>query len=138
MATIKSDATPGLSTVVLAYDPNDQELEPGIAILEVPFGSGGGTGCNCGTQDAAAASINLTSSSTVNLSFGGQSQIQAAVLDATGNTLSTAAIVYCSDNTSIAEVNINGEISATGFGTGTANITVCHGNLNQTVVVNLQ
>ena len=138
LATIKSDATPGLSTVVLAYDPNDQELEPGIAILEVPFGSGGGTGCNCGTQDAAAASINLTSSSTVNLSFGGQSQIQAAVLDATGNTLSTAAIVYCSDNTSIAEVNINGEISATGFGTGTANITVCNGNLNQTVVVNLQ
>ena len=137
LVTIKSNATGGMLTFVYAYDPNDTDLEPGVAMLDVAMGSGGPGGCDCGTQDAAAASISISSPTTLSLSMGGQAQIQAQVLDAAGNAVSGASITYCSDNIQLANVDTNGLISATGLSSGTANITVCHGNLSQTIVVNL-
>lgn len=95
------------------------------------------TGCNCGNQDAAASSITLSSSNTVTLSVGQTSQIQAEVVDAQGNPVSGASLTYCSDNIQVADVSSGGKITATGF-SGTATITVCHGNLSKTVSVTLQ
>lgn len=138
MVSIKSNASPGLVTFVVASDANDPEVQSGISTVSVAIGSGGGSGgsCNCGTQNADAVNIDLSSSSTVNMSVGQTSQIQATVVDAQGAAVSGAQLVYCSDNVQVADVDASGEITATGF-SGTANITVCHGNLSKTVVVNL-
>ncbi|MGH1334624.1 MAG: Ig-like domain-containing protein [Aureispira sp.] len=135
--TMKSNAQIGLATVLIATDKTDPEVG-GSSSISVAVGSGGGTGCSCGSQAAGAASINLTSPSTVSLSLGQTAQIQATVVDALGNPVSGAALVYCSDNVQVADVDFQGSISATGFGANTANITVCHGNLSQTIVVNTQ
>jgi hypothetical protein len=135
LATVKSDATIGLITYVIASHPSDPDISPGVGVLSVAISSGG---CSCGAQDPSAASLNLTSSSTVTLNFGQTAQIQAEVLDASGNPVSGAALVYCSDNLQVADVDFNGEISATSFSSNTATVTVCHGNLSQTITVNVQ
>lgn len=134
LATVKSSASPGLMTYVMASHPSDPDIEPGVGILSIALS----TGCNCGTQDPLATSLNLNSPNTVTLSLGQTAQIQAEVLDNTGNPISNAAIVYCSDNVQMADVNTTGEITATSFTSGTANITVCHGNLSKNITVNIQ
>jgi len=103
LATVKSSATIGLITYVMASDPSDPDIEPGLATLSVAISSGGSGGCSCGTQDVAAATL-----------------------------------VYCSDNLQVADVDFNGEISATSFTSNTATITVCHGNLSKTITINVQ
>jgi hypothetical protein len=135
LVTVKSNATLGLITYVMASDPSDPDISPGIGVLSVAVSSGN---CNCGTQDAAATGLNLISPNSVNVSFGQTAQIQAEVVDAFGNPISTAALVYCSDNVQVADVDFNGEISATSFTSNTATITVCHGNLSKTITVNVQ
>ena len=135
LATVKSNATLGLITYVIASHPSDPDIEPGVGVLSVAVSSGN---CNCGAQDIAAASLNLTSPNNVTLSIGQTAQIQAEVLDNSGNPISNAALVYCSDNVQVADVDFNGEISATSFNAGTATITVCHGNLSETITVNVQ
>lgn len=137
LVSVKSSATIGLITYVMASDPSDPDISPGVGVLSVAVSSGGGN-CNCGTQDAAAASLNLISSDNVTLSLGQTAQIQAEVLDASGNPISSAALVYCSDNVQVADVDFNGEISATSFMSNTATITVCHGNLSKTITVDVQ
>lgn len=134
LATVKSNATPGLITYVMASHPSDPDISPGVGALSVAVS----TGCNCGTQDPNAASLNLISPSSVTVSLGQNAQIQAEVLDASGNPISNAALVYCSDNIQMADVNFNGEITATSFTSGTATVKVCHGNLSQTITVNVQ
>lgn len=131
--TMKSNAQAGLITNVFATDPNDSEIT-GAASISVAVG----TPCNCGTQVAGAAAINLTSPSTVNLSFGQTAQIQATVVDAQGNAIPGAALAYCSDNAQVVNVDQLGQMVPSGFGVNTANVTVCHGNLSQTIVVNTQ
>jgi hypothetical protein len=135
LVTVKSNATLGLITYVMASDPSDPDISPGIGALSVAVSSGN---CNCGTQDAAAVSLNLISANSVTLTLGQTAQIQAEVLDASGNPISSAALVYCSDNVQAADVDFNGEISATSFTSSTATITVCHGNLSKTITVNIQ
>ncbi|WCL82258.1 Ig-like domain-containing protein [Saprospira sp. CCB-QB6] len=134
LATVKSSANPGMSTFVLATDANDSEVFPGVSMLSVAIASS----CNCGTADANAAGLNLTSSSNVTVGFGQTAQISAEVVDAAGAPLSNATITYCSDNIQVADVDASGEISGTSFTGGTANITVCHGNFSQTVTVTVQ
>lgn len=138
LATVKSSATLGLITYVMASHPSDPDISPGVGVLSVAISSGGGGNCACGTQDATAVSLNLISSNSVVLNFGQTAQIQAEVLDASGNPISGAALVYCSDNLQVADVDFNGEISATSFTSNTATITVCHGNLSKTITVDVQ
>lgn len=131
--TVKSNAQVGLIANLLATDPTDAEIT-GAASISVAVGSP----CNCGTQVAGATAINLTSPSTVTLSLGQTAQIQATIVDAQGNAISGAALAYCSDNAQVVNVDQAGQIVASGFGANTANVTVCHGNLSQTIVVNTQ
>jgi plastocyanin len=134
LVTMKSDAMPAMMTVLLVSDPNSTDTEAGAASIGVAMSSG----CNCGTRDAAAASIRLNSASSVTLSMGQTHQIQADVLDANGNVLSSASLNYCSSDIQVADVDATGEISATAFLPNTATVTVCHGNLSRTITVNVQ
>lgn len=137
LVTMKSNAQIGLLTVLLAEDKNDASIN-GAASVSVAIGSGGGSGCACGTAVANATGVNLTSSNAVTVSFGQNAQIQANVVDAQGNTISAANLVYCSDNVQVADVDSNGEISGTAFSGGTAVITVCHGTFSETINVTVQ
>ena len=134
LATVKSSATPGLMTFVIAYDANDAEIEPGVGTLSVAFSSS----CSCGTAAPTAANIVLSSASSLTLSFGQTAQIQAQVVDASGNAVPGATLNYCSSDVQVADVDFNGEISALSFTGGTATITVCHGNLSKTIAVTVQ
>lgn len=139
LVTMKSNAQVGLVATLIATDKSDAEVI-GAASISVALGTGGGGGggCNCGTQAAGATAINLVSPSNVTIGFGQTSQIQASVVDAQGNVVSGANLVYCSDNIQVADVDPQGSIFTTGFGANTANITVCHGNLTKTIIVNVQ
>lgn len=130
--TVKSNATPGLITFAMASDPNDAEIQPGVASISVAVASS----CNCGTANASAANINISSTTTVDLSLGQTAQIQAEVVDAQGNAVSGATITYCSDDVQVADVSISGEISVTAFAKNTTTLTLCHGSLSKTITVN--
>lgn len=134
LVSVKSSAIPGLFAPVIASKTNDPDVEPGVATLNVAVASS----CNCGTQAATAASINLTSANAVTIGSGVSSQIQATVVDAAGNPVSGATLTYCSDNIQVADVDFNGEITATSLTGGTATVTVCHGNLSKTITVTVQ
>lgn len=134
--TVKSDALGGLSTVLIAYDPNDPDMAEGAAIVEVAIGTLGG--CDCGTQDAAADDIIISNGTNLNLSLGQTHQIQAEVVDANGDPVSSAGLTYCSDNIQIADADFTGTINVVSVTGGTANITVCHGNISKTITVNVQ
>lgn len=139
--TMKNDAIPGLTTLVLASVPNNPEIEPGAATVMVATGSGGPGGCQCGSALSNAASIQLNSSASVTLSAFGMAQIDAEVLDANGNVLSNAQLVYCSSDVQVADVDFSGQITG-GFvmpgANNTATITICHGNLSVDVNVTVQ
>lgn len=134
LVTMKSDATPGMQTLLMVSDPNNADTEAGAASIGVAVSSG----CNCGTQDANAVSLRLNSAATVTLSMGQTHQIQADVLDVRGNVLSSAALNYCSADIQVADVDASGEITATAFLANTTTITVCHGSLRRTITVTIQ
>ncbi|MCH2044590.1 MAG: Ig-like domain-containing protein [Saprospiraceae bacterium] len=134
--TIKNNALGGLSTVLIAYDPNDADMAEGASMIEVAIGTLGG--CDCGTQNASAADIVISNGTTLNLGLGQQHQIQAQVVDANGDPVSGAGVTYCSDNIQIADADFSGNINVVSLTGGTANITVCHGNISKIVTVNVQ
>lgn len=65
LANVKSNATPGLITYVTAAHPSDPDIASGVGVLSVAIGSG----CNCGSQDPNAASLNLISPNNVTVSL---------------------------------------------------------------------
>jgi hypothetical protein len=124
LVTMKSSATVGLSTVVLAHAASPT-IEPGAALLTV-------SDCDCGTTTPGVTSISVTSS-TMNISMvGGPQTVNATALDASNNPVTTAAIHLCSDNPTVCSVSGNQIIPA---GPGTAIVTVCNGSVSTTITV---
>lgn len=126
--TIKSTASPGLQSFVLAYVDGVETIDAGVGTI----GVGIADPCNCGPNNPNVASISVAQTN-LNLSFGDQVQINAQALNASNQPVTGAAIVYCSDNDAVAVVDENGEVSATGL--GSAKITVCVGDKKATVNV---
>jgi uncharacterized protein YjdB len=133
LVTVRSNASPGLMTFVMASIPGNDNVQPGVGTISVALADQ----CNCGTADAAANSLSVSPAS-ITVGFGQTVQINAQVLDALGNPISGANIVYCSDNVQVASVDMNGEVSGMAFGGGTATIRVCHGNLSRNITVTIQ
>ena len=133
LVTMKSSATPGLSTILMATINGSTTIEPGVAMLMVAIAGS----CNCGSDVTGVDHIALTSASSVNLSMTGTitSQINAQAVDNLGAPVSGATIVYCSDNIAACNVDTNGLLTATGM--GTANIKLCVGSKQTTVTVNV-
>lgn len=131
LVTMRDNITPGVSTIVLASIPGNPDVEPGAAMILAAVSGP----CDCGTQNANATQLVLTSPSTITVGFGQQVQIQAEVRDASGAVISSAPITYCSNDLMAVDVDFDGNVTATGFG-GSTTVRVCHGNLSQTVTVN--
>src|SRR3712207_2563051 len=77
-----------------------------------------------GVQVAAAA---------MSLAVGDQAPVAAQVVDQDGRVMQGQAVVYSTDNVSVATVDANGMVRGTG--PGTANVTAAHGGSTATVRV---
>ncbi len=126
--TLKQSATPGMQSFVLAYVDGVETIDAGVGLISVGISDP----CNCGPNNPNVASVSVTQTN-LNLSFGGQVKINAQALNSSNQPVTSAAIVYCSNNEAVATVDENGEVSATGL--GTAKITVCVGDKKATVNV---
>ncbi|MFM7023360.1 MAG: Ig domain-containing protein [Flavobacteriales bacterium] len=122
--TIKGDAMPGMSSVVIATVPGASEYVGGAALVSVAIGGG----ADCGSGNPDVATITIAQGSSANLSITGTSQITltATAKDANNNIVANPALKFHSDNLQAASVDENtGVVTATG--PGTAVITVCSG-----------
>ncbi len=129
LVTVKSNATVGMISTVIATVPGKPELG-GAASVMVKLADIGG--CNCGSNVANVASISVPSTLTMS-SFGGTATLNPVALDASGNEVSGVTFNYCVDSSTIVSMFEN-TVNALGFA-GTATITVCVGDVSATVAV---
>jgi hypothetical protein len=134
LVTMRSTATPGLATMVIARTNSPTVMEGG-ATLTVSMSQGE----DCGTGNPDVATINVAQGNTINLSLISTPMVSLTVsaLDGTGNPVSgDPALKYNSSNINVATVGTDGTVTATGQGTAT--ITICSGTFaSKTVTVNV-
>lgn len=134
--TVNANATPGISSIVVAYVNNNMETA-GAAQVMVAVG-GGGDGPDCSQGDAAIETINITNGTSITLDpFNATHDIEFEALDGSGNPISNPTVVYHSDNMSVANVDSFGTITY-GGASGTATVTVCGPNASATITVTVQ
>ncbi len=129
VVTMRSSATPGLSSIVMASAASPT-VQPGVAMITVST-------CDCGTTAAGVTHIGVTSPTTVSLSIMSNptATISAQALDASNNPVSGATLHYCSDAMAVCSVDDSGNLVATS--PGTAIITICNGGVQTTITVNV-
>ncbi len=122
--TIKGDAMPGMSSVVIATVPGASEYVGGAALVSVAIS--GGSDCGTGNPDVATITIAQGSSANLSIMGGNQLSLTATAKDANNNVVANPALKYHSDNIGAANVDENTGV-VTASGPGTAIITVCSG-----------
>lgn len=130
LVTMKSDAMPGMMTIVIAYDINNPEVGGAAAIIAAVADE-----CDCGNghPDVSYITVNQTS---VNLDMMSNNnfQIEATAYNANNQPVQVQ-LVYCSNNIMAASVGSDGMIIA--GGEGEAIIKVCAGDVYQEITVNV-
>lgn len=127
LVTMKSSATVGMSTVVIAH-VSSPTIAEGAGLVMV-------SDCNCGTTTPGVTAIKVTGGTTINASLmGGPITINAAAVDASGNPVTGATLTYCSDN--MAVISVSGD-TIVPSGPGTATLTICNGSVQTTITVNV-
>ncbi len=122
LVTMKSNATVGMNSFLGAYSPSNPDIEAGVGILEVSnCDCGSGTGVITISPGQTTYSISLSTSSTVQVSA--------------GTFPLNMPLHYCSQDPAVISVDVNGLVTAVGPGTGT--VTICDGNVETTVTVNV-
>lgn len=133
LVTMKQDATVGMMTFLLGWVPGSK-YAVGVSTITASFFSS-----DCGTGNSSVTSIDITNGSTIDLNFTSNptGQVNAIAKDAGGNTVSSPALKYISDDTAVVIVDADtGELTAMGMGTAT--VTVCSGSYaSATVTVNV-
>ena len=133
LVSVKSDAIPGMMSFVVANITGNENLMGGAGFM-VSINTGGD--CDCGTGNPDIASISVPNNSITLSIIGGTSNVNATALDAFGNEVSDAGLVYCSDNTTVVAVDTDGTLIPVMV--GTASITICSGTISTTVDVTVQ
>jgi hypothetical protein len=129
LVTMKSSASIGLSTVVIAH-VSSPTIEEGAALVMV-------SDCNCGTTTPGVDHILVSGGTTMTISLtGGPVTVSAQAVDAGGNPVSGAAISLCSDNIAVCNVDATSN-TIIPSGPGTAIITVCNGSVSTQITVNV-
>lgn len=126
LVTMKSTATVGMATVVIAH-VSSPTIAEGAGLVMV-------SDCNCGAATPGLTSIGIGGGGnniTVSI-MSGSVTINAKPLDGSGNYISGATLTYCSDNLAVATVSGNTLVPV---GPGTATITVCSGSVQTTITV---
>ncbi len=129
LVTMKSSATVGLSTVVVAH-VSSPTIEAGAALVMV-------SDCDCGAGTPGVTNIKVTGSTTINVSLmGGPVVIDAQAVDASNMPVVGATLGMCSDNMAVANVNASA-LTIIPSGPGTAIITLCNGSTSVQITVNV-
>ncbi len=129
LVTVKSSATIGLSTVVIAHVASPT-ISGGAGLIMV-------SDCNCGTTIPGVDRINVSGSTTINVSLtAGPFTISATAVDASNNPVAGATVNMCSDNMAVATIDATNN-TVVPAGPGTAIITLCNGGVSTTVTVNV-
>lgn len=125
-----SSATPGMFGFLLATVADDRYAEGGASLMV-----GIADDCDCGSDNPDVASISVASTNVMLdfLPFPGSFALNAKALNSGGSEVSGADIKYCSNNISVASVDSDGTIQATG--SGNATVTVCVGSIKKTINV---
>jgi hypothetical protein len=126
-----SSAMPGMPGFLLAF-VNDDRYAAGGASVQVAVADD----CDCGADNPSVASISVTSTNiNMQIGFGFQVDIGAVAKNASGGTVTDAAIKYCSNNALVASVDFDGTITA--VQPGSAIITVCVGSVKKEINVTI-
>jgi hypothetical protein len=130
LVTMKSDAMPGMMTLVIAYDANNPYVGGASAIIAAIADD-----CDCGADNPTVHHITVNQT-TVNLNMMSATtfQINATAYDASNNPVAVD-LVYCSNNIMAASVDSEGLIIAAGE--GEAIIKVCAGSVYKEITVNV-
>jgi len=129
LVSMKSSATTGLSTVVIAHVASST-IEEGAGLVMV-------SDCNCGTTTPGVDHIEVSGGTTKNISLtGGPVTITAQAVDATGTPVAGATLTMCSDNMSVCSVDASG-MTIIPSGPGTAIVTICNGSKTIQITVNV-
>jgi hypothetical protein len=127
LVTMKSSATVGMSTVVIAHVTSPTIAE-GAGLVMV-------SDCNCGTTTPGVTAIQVSGGATISVNMmSGPITINAVAVDAGGNPVTGATLTYCSDNMAVVNVS-GGTIMPSGIGTAT--LTICNGSVQTTITVNV-
>jgi uncharacterized protein YjdB len=111
---------------------NDDRYAAGGASVQVAVADD----CDCGADNPSVASISVTSTNvTMQAFFGSPVSIGAVAKNASGGTVTDAAIKYCSNNALVASVDFDGTITA--VQPGSAIITVCVGSVKKEINVTI-
>ena len=129
LVSVKNNAVAGMMTFILANVTGKEETMGGAGLMVAVTIA---DDCDCGEGDPQIVSITVPESS-VNLSFGGMSNVNAIALDILGSEVVGAELVYCSDNLMICSVDFDGNLIA--LAAGNATIKICSGTVNTTVNV---
>ncbi|MCK4662228.1 MAG: Ig-like domain-containing protein [Bacteroidales bacterium] len=128
LVTMKSDATAGMVTFVVAYDSNNPYVG-GMSMIMTAVGSD----CDCGVGNPDVASIVVNNSTPINLTLTtGTLMLDVTAYDADEFEVTEPLLVFCSDNITVANVDTDGTLIPTGEGTAT--ITICSGSYASTEV----
>jgi hypothetical protein len=122
LVTMKSNATVGMTSFLGAYSPSNPDMEAGVGILEV-------SNCDCGSGTGVTSIVPGQSTYTIHISGSPTAQITATTAPA------GLSLHYCSQDPAVISVDPNGLVTAVGPGTGT--VTICDGNVETTVTVNV-
>ncbi|MDD3686801.1 MAG: Ig-like domain-containing protein [Bacteroidales bacterium] len=130
LVTMKSDAMPGMMTMVVAYDLTNEYVGGASAIIAAVADD-----CDCGAGNPQVHHITVNQT-TVNLSMMSMQnfQIQATAYDVNNNPVAVD-LVYCSNNIMAASVDSEGLIIPAGI--GEAIIKVCAGGVYKEITVNV-
>jgi uncharacterized protein YjdB len=129
LVSVKSSATPGISTFVLATT-SSPSIGAGVGMITVAIGGA----CNCGTLTAGVTGITGVPASAVNLNMSGFPNGNTYQINAQTN-ITGAPLTYCSNSTTVCSVDASGMVTA--ISPGTATITVCNGTVSVNFTVNV-
>ena len=128
LVTMKTDATPGMMTYVVAQDVTNAYVGGASAVIAAIADD-----CDCGTGNPLVSYITVNQTN-VSLNMMGTNifQIVAQAYDASNNPV-VVDLVYCSNNIMAASVDSEGQIIAAGQ--GEAIIKVCAGSVFEEITV---
>lgn len=133
LVTVKSEAMPGMMTFVAAEVQGNPNLG-GVGSIMVGIADN----CDCGNGNSQVHHITINNSAPINMNLmaGTPVQLNAVAYNSSNAVVSSPALVYCSDNITVASVDADGQIMA--VGEGTAIIKVCSGPYAEaTITVNV-
>lgn len=129
LVTIKEDAIVGMITFVGASVKNKPDIL-GVSTVMVAMADD----CDCGNGNSQVDHLKILNTDPISMTLTSAETVQLNVeaYDVSNSLVSEPGLKYCSDNISVANIDSDGIITATGEGTAT--IKVCSGSYAESTI----